>query len=464
MMVAPHITSEVSQLSASAAPAVNGDALKHRYSTNLGQGWRSTSESYALFLARAFALVTLCAVPISTAGVNLGSGLVLLFALLSPEAWRACKKIAASPVNVAALILFVVLALSMTYSSASHDEALGFLLKYRKLLMLPVLFVVFYGSDRAKWQSAAIWGLFSTLTLAMVLTYTNFLGWTSVGPMHGSDPMTKPWVFKDHISAGLMMAFLGYLAMALATAVRKGIGRWLLYLVAVLAMVNVLFVLQGRTGQVVAIAYMAVLVAAQLMKSRDKDTRTRWITTVASIAVCLCVVGWSFTAKHSRLAETGQEVKEFEVYNQNTSMGVRLEFYQRSLELIRQRPIFGYGVGSVRTEFEKLAKNSTGGRAAMAGNPHNEFFLMGVQLGLLGIALFVWFLVAIARACRRLDKLAGMVVGGYLLAFVLGCFANSLLLNFTEGNLFILLTGILIFGGYGSGKLDAGAPAGTERR
>ena len=98
-MVAPHITSEVSQLSASAAPAVNGDALKHRYSTNLGQGWRSTSESYALFLARAFALVTLCAVPVSTAGVNLGSGLVLLFALLSPEAWRACKKIAASPVN-----------------------------------------------------------------------------------------------------------------------------------------------------------------------------------------------------------------------------------------------------------------------------------------------------------------------------------------------------------------------------
>jgi hypothetical protein len=51
-----------------------------------------------------------------------------------------------------------------------------------------------------------------------------------------------------------------------------------------------------------------------------------------------------------------------------------------------------------------------------------------------------------------------MVVGGYLLAFVLGCFANSLLLNFTEGNLFILLTGILIFGGSESGKPDAGAP------
>ena len=457
-MVAPHITSEVTQLIASAAPVGNGDTLKHRHSTNLAQGWRTTSESYPLFLARAFALVTLCVVPISTAGVNLGSGLVLLFALLSPEAWRACKRVISSPVNVAALTLFVVLALSMTYSSASHDEAVGFLLKYRKLLMLPLLFVVFYGSDRSKWQPAAIWGLFATLTLTMLLTYTNFFGWTSVGPMHGSDPMTKPWVFKDHISAGLMMAFLGYLAMALATTVGKGIGRWLLYLVAVLAMVNVLFVLQGRTGQVVAIAYMAVFVAIQLVKSGHQDRRMRLIATVVSVAVCMGLVTYAFTAKHSRLAETGQEIKDFEVYNQNTSMGVRLEFYQRSLELIRQRPIFGYGVGSVLTEFEKLAQNSTGGRAAMASNPHNEFFLMGVQLGLVGIALFAWFLVAIARECRRVDKLAGMVVGGYLLAFVLGCFANSLLLNFTEGNLFILLTGILIFGGQSRVRETASAP------
>ena len=154
--------------------------------------------------------------------------------------------------------------------------------------------------------------------------------------MHGSDPMTKPWVFKDHISAGLMMAFLGYLAMALATAVRKGIGRWLLYLVAVLAMVNVLFVLQGRTGQVVAIAYMVVFVAVQLHEIAGQRHGARAGSRQLRALRYACA-SWAvpFTAKHSRLAETGQEIKEFEVYNQNTSMGVRLEFYQRSLELIR---------------------------------------------------------------------------------------------------------------------------------
>jgi O-antigen ligase len=192
---------------------------------------------------------------------------------------------------------------------------------------------------------------------------------------------------------------------------------------------------------------MAIFVFVQLARSMQQNKRTRWITTMAAIVGCIGVVCYAFMAKDSRLAETGQEINQFEVHNKDTSVGVRLEFYRRSSELILMRPVEGFGVGSVRTEFELLAKNSTGGRAAMAGNPHNEFFLMGVQLGLVGIALFVWFLVAVERECRRLERLERTVVYGYLFAFVLGCFANSLLLNFTEGNLFIFLTGILLFSG-----------------
>lgn len=410
---------------------------------------RSATASYPLFLARAFAVATLCAVPISTAGVNLGCGLVLLFALLSPEAWRACGKIRTSPASVSALILFAALALSMLYTSAPRSEAFDFLLKYRKLLLIPVLFLVFHGSDRSKWSRAAIWALFASLTLTMVLTYTNFFGWTAVGPLHGNDPLTRPWVFKDHISAGLMMAFLAWLSMALAAASRQWIGQWTLRLVALLALINVLFVLQGRTGQVVAIAYMAVYIGLQLWKVKRHGAWVRWIAVIASVAACVCLVGYAFTAKDSRLADTSQEITQYEVYNKDTSMGVRLEFYRRSVELILHRPVAGYGIGSVRTEFERIAKNNTGGRAAMASNPHNEYLLMGVQLGLIGLALFVLFLVAIEREGRRLDALSRAVVYGYLLAFVLGCFANSLLLNFTEGNLFVLLMGILLVSGRG---------------
>ena len=107
------------------------------------------------------------------------------------------------------------------------------------------------------------------------------------------------------------------------------------------------------------------------------------------------------------------------------------------------------GTAGLGTEFTKLTAGKTGAEGLPTHNPHNEYLLMGVQLGLIGLVLFVLFLAAIARECRQLDALSRAVVYGYLLAFVLGCFANSLLLNFTEGNLFVLLVGILLVSGRG---------------
>ena len=408
-------------------------------------------QSWPLLLARCSAVLALAAVPISTAGVNLASALLLLFAACSPEAWRGLRKIRTTPTSIAAIVLFAVLALSLLYTTAGMNEAVNFLLKYRKLLMFPVLFLVLRGEGSAKWGCAAIWALFAALTLSMLLTYTNAFGWTSLGPMHDTQgPMSKPWVFKDHISGGLMMAFLIWLSVALGQSMTKPasrpIWRWLLYLNALLALVNVLFVLQGRTGQVVALLYVAVFVVWQLLHLRSaRAGRIRLVATLACVVACVGLAYFAFTSKESRLADTTQEITRYEDSNQVTSAGVRLEFYRRSVDLFAHRPVAGYGVGSVLPEFERLAKNQTGGRAVMAGNPHNEFLLMGVQLGVIGIALFLWLLVALYRECRHVDPLARNVIYGYLLAFFAGCFANSLLLNFTEGSLFVLLSGILLY-------------------
>ncbi|MCE4542385.1 MULTISPECIES: O-antigen ligase family protein [Caballeronia] len=417
--------------------------------THISMLGRSGTESYSLFLARWFALITLSLIPISTAGVNVGSAAFALFAFISPEVWRRARPLLTWTAGAtAALALFVVLSLSLAYSSAGFAEAFDFLMKYRKLLFIPLLLLVFADDAGKLFARAAVWSLFATLVLSMVLTYTNAFGWTSLGPMHADDPVRRPWVFKDHISGGLMMAFLVCLSFALAKAA-SGWRSKVLYLVALLALINVLFVLQGRTGQVVAIAYVAIYLVVQAAQFRRYDKRSRLLAGVGVAAVCVCIAAFVLYAKDRRLADTAQEVSQFETQNKNTSMGVRLLFYRRSIELMSHRPIAGYGVGSVRTQFERLASAQTGGHAAMAGNPHNEFFLMGVQLGLIGVALFVWFLIAIGRECRRLAEPAKLIAIGYLFAFVLGCLANSLLLNFTEGNLFVFLIGVLIGAGRG---------------
>lgn len=409
--------------------------------------WKTSvtgAESYQLLAAKWFAVLTLWLVPISTAGVNLGSAACAVFALTSPEVWRRARaNWTRSHAAVVALLLFAALALSLAYTAAQTSEAVDFLMKYRKLLFIPLLLLVFADSGRTKWAAVATWGLFAALVLSMALTYTNYFGWTAVGPWHGSDPITKPWVFKDHISGGLMMAFLVCQSWSLARAARNRGVQILLALVSLLAMINVLFVLQGRTGQVVAIAYVAIFLVMQAIQFRKHDSASRWIAGLGAVTIVLCVSMFMY-AKDSRLAGTAQEITQFETQNKVTSMGLRYEYYRRSIELIAQRPIFGYGVGSVRTEFERLDKPGVEGKVVLIGNPHNEFLLMGVQLGLVGVALFTALLVTLARECARLAAPERGVAAGYLFAFALGCCANSLLLNFTEGNLLVFLVGILV--------------------
>jgi O-antigen ligase len=405
--------------------------------------------SWPLLFARCSAVLAIATVPVSTAGLNFAIAVTLVFALCSPETWRALPRLVTSPAVVAAVALFTALGASLLYTPARMSEAVNILFKYRKLFLFPVLFLVFQGEGCLKWGHAAIWALLGTLTLAMALTYTNFFGWTAFGPMHGTQgPVSKPWVFKDHISGGLMMAFLAYLSMSLGGVAGRPVWRWLLYLNALLALVNVLFVLQGRTGQVVALVYVLMYVVRWLGRLRRGSVdRLRGGAMLVAAVACTALAYHTFTNGDSRLADTGREIASFRHDNAVTSAGVRLEFYRRSVELFEHRPIAGYGVGSVLPEFERFARNRAGGDAVMASNPHNEFLLMAVQLGSIGIALFAWLLVALFRECRRIDPLARTIVYGYLIAFSVGCLANSLLLNFTEGNLFVLLSGILIYSG-----------------
>jgi O-antigen ligase len=418
-------------------------------SISTGRNGLHRESSCPLLLARCSAVLAIAAVPITTAGLNFAIAFTLVFALCSPEGWRALPKLVMSPAVVAAVALFTALGVSLLYTPAGASEGVNILLKYRKVLLLPVLFLVFQGGDCSKWGRAAMWALVATLTVAMVLTYTNFFGWTAVGPMYDTQgPVSKSWVFKDHISGGLMMAFLVYLSMALGDASGKFVWRWLLRLNAMLALVNVLFVLQGRTGQIVALVYVLMYIARWLMMlKREHVDRLRVGLTLAVAVLTATLTYHAFVNEPSRLIDTGRELASFKQNNSVTSSGVRLEFYRRSIELLARRPLVGYGVGSVLPEFERFAQNQTGGNAVVSSNPHNEFLLMGVQLGSIGIALFLWLLIAIYRECRSIDPLSRTVVYGYLVAFCVGCLANSLLLNFTEGNLFVLLSGILIYSG-----------------
>jgi O-antigen ligase len=130
---------------------------------------------------------------------------------------------------------------------------------------------------------------------------------------------------------------------------------------------------------------------------------------------------------------------------QRTSQGERVEFYRKSLELFERRPLTGFGTGSLPTETQALAAGATTDLGRMTTrNPHNEFIMWAVQLGVPGLLTFLLFLAMILRRSLAARTTSAMMLRGTWLVFTTGCLVNSLLLDHLEGHAFVFAVGILL--------------------
>ena len=67
---------------------------------------------------------------------------------------------------------------------------------------------------------------FGTLCVILLLSTTNYLGLTAIRPAHATElPLSRAWVFKNHIAAGMFGALLFYQAADLALAARTALSR-----------------------------------------------------------------------------------------------------------------------------------------------------------------------------------------------------------------------------------------------
>ncbi|WP_412525543.1 O-antigen ligase family protein [Burkholderia lata] len=395
-----------------------------------------------LTAARAFAVAALCMVPVSTALTNVFCGLFAVALVISPEFWRNLRSFVTDPPSLAALLILAALAASVTYTVAPHDKAWNWVAKYDKLLLLPLAVLAFRQSN---WAPIVRRCWFATLCVILLLSTTNYLGLTAIGPAHASAlPTSRAWVFKNHIAAGMFGALLFYQAADLALSARKALSRVAYAGVAACSLVNVFVMLQGRTGQVIALLLILVIAVRFVLLLRQQSALRAWLAAgVLALAGVALVVAVG-TMRNGRLAEVASEVQQYHQSDAVTSSGLRLEWYKKGIELYRQRPVIGYGAGGLQVQFEKLAAGKTAAEGQLTSNPHNEYLLMAVQLGTLGLVLFVNLIVQIARGSRTLDPRSRHLLLGWLAIFAIGSLANSLLLDFAEGHLIVLLAGILL--------------------
>jgi O-antigen ligase len=217
--------------------------------------------------------------------------------------------------------------------------------------------------------------------------------------------------------------------------------RWWWALVCaaiVLAMLaNIFYFSTGRT------ALVTIFVLIVLLALRVGNVKT--IAGLLAAAIVLGVIAWTSSPYLRQRVEAVQfEVQTYEKLNERTSSGERLEFWKRSIDFIRQAPVIGNGTGSIRTLFEKAAAGQSGVAGVAAANPHNQTLAVGIQLGVLGIAVLWAMWVAHLMLCRGggLAAWVGLVV---VAQNIIGSLFNSHIFDFVQG--WIYVVGIGVAGG-----------------
>jgi O-antigen ligase len=159
------------------------------------------------------------------------------------------------------------------------------------------------------------------------------------------------------------------------------------------------------------------------------------------------VLFFSSTKVRERLTQVRTEVQSYSTQVQaTTSSGVRLGLWRRAVQIIAQHPLAGSGVGSWSSEYNRLQREEDPAHKDIDGNgnPHQEYLLWGVQLGVPGILLLCSLMLAVLWDTLGMEKPYARAAQSALLALAIACLFNSSIYDALIGDFFCVLIGLLL--------------------
>ena len=151
---------------------------------------------------------------------------------------------------------------------------------------------------------------------------------------------------------------------------------------------------------------------------------------IAGIAITYSL---SYTFK-VRMDEFITTLKSDEASKKSTT-GVRIYAWQTAIDLIKEKPLIGYGTGDVKSVLiDEYIKKDLTVLAKKELNPHNQFLQTAIALGCIGfLILILIFVLPLIHSIKRQF---------YIYAFFIGLF---LLNNLTESML-ETQSGVIFYG------------------
>ena len=335
------------------------------------------------------------------------------------------------------LLLLPILLWGSWHSLADWQGELG--ASFKKYVKFPLAAVLLLLLRKPLLQRQASWGFGLGAALVTAISYLNFfwdIPWLPSREQEWGDQT----VVGNYITQGIMLSFLVLLCLQRLRASGTGWQRWVWSAGALLAIGAVAYLLNGRTGYV---ALLAGLLGYGLFALPRK-----WLA--------LAFTSSQRVQERYVLAkqETQQVFQELQQGQTPTfsSIGARWYMWLKTTEIIRDKPITGWGLGSHGIQW---CERNPQPEWCYVGRytPHNQFLFFASELGLLGVIWFIGLFFILARAGWKNPAMRPLMMG-FLGIFLIDSLFNASLWNAREYNFFLIMLCLLY--------AKAQAPSQTE--
>ncbi|MDH0382568.1 O-antigen ligase family protein [Comamonas aquatica] len=376
--------------------------------------------------------------PFTLAGHNVFYTLAVVAGMMGGIWWSQKNWLLREPLVWALGFLFLLVCVGSFYSLSTWDAALGENFNKYLKLFLGIIFIAALKNEVLR--KRAFLAFYAGMVFLLACTYLNI--WID---LPWSLTKNRGWgvdhtVFGNYITQNIMMSFFVLQNFFLFAKFKPFPWKWLFALLAVLAVVSILYLSNGRTGYLVLFAGTFAYLIFALPK------RLVGLGILGVIIVCSIAFATSPRVQERYERAHNETVLLFEQYGRGelptfTSIGARWYMWIKSLELVQERPWTGWGLGSHGIKWcEKAPEPDWCGVGDTT--PHNQFIFFAVELGILGVLGFLFLLGALIWGGWHGGMYRPLMMG-FIAIFIGDSLVNASLWNAREYNFFIIMMCLL---------------------
>jgi len=328
--------------------------------------------------------------------------------------WQATHS---SPIFRPILVVLSVIALNVLFLSQGNQRLWPALVHYLIFFFL----LLFMSLGTGSWQTRAKKVFFAGALYGASVYYLTYLGFL---------PDWK--IFKNYasyggnksIALGIFLSIAGAWLLNDALWQTKKRSLWLGIAGYFYMGIAVLFLATTRTGMLLFFFLSLIVVV------RHFTLNLRGLVLALSV-VLIAGLAWQFSPHlRERTLVTVQAVQAFSKGVTGTGHGNRLQFVQKTGEMILEKPWLGHGVGSWLDQYPLRAK---GLETSQMSTPHNDYLLYAAELGVIGLLALLGVFGSVFRMAWKTGGGLGiqlLVIGS---AFFIGCAFNAILRDWKFG-------------------------------